>query len=91
MVYLFLQSLYSQLTDYDIRYYLYELLRALDYCHGMGVMHRDVKPHNVMIDHQNRKVSTCVISAVNEFHTMYSSDLLTGGWQNFITLVKNTM
>ena len=55
-----LQSLYSKLTDYDIRYYLYELLRALDYCHGMGVMHRDVKPHNVMIDHQNRKVSYLV-------------------------------
>mmetsp|Transcript_23847 Transcript_23847/g.60282 ORF Transcript_23847/g.60282 Transcript_23847/m.60282 type:complete len:83 (-) Transcript_23847:1589-1837(-) len=22
----------------------------------MGVMHRDVKPHNVMIDHENRKL-----------------------------------
>ena len=53
------QSLYSKLTDYDIRYYLYELLRALNYCHSMGVMHRDVKPHNVMIDHQNRKVCLC--------------------------------
>ena len=31
------------LTDYDIRGYLYELLRALDYCHSMGIMHRDVK------------------------------------------------
>ena len=35
--------------------YLYELLRALDYCHSMGIMHRDVKPHNVMIDHENRR------------------------------------
>merc|ERR1712080_187590 len=34
----------------------YELLKALDYSHSMGIMHRDVKPHNVMIDHEQKKL-----------------------------------
>lgn len=36
------QVLYPTLSDYDIRFYIMELLKALDYCHSMGIMHRDV-------------------------------------------------
>ncbi|KTF81884.1 hypothetical protein cypCar_00027307 [Cyprinus carpio] len=50
------KQLYQTLTDYDIRFYMYEILKALDFCHSMGIMHRDVKPHNIMIDHEHRKV-----------------------------------
>jgi casein kinase II subunit alpha len=48
--------LYKEFQDYDVRYYIYELLKALDFCHSKGIMHRDVKPHNVMIDHETRKL-----------------------------------
>lgn len=48
--------LYPTFTDMDIRFYLFELLKALDFCHKNGIMHRDVKPHNIMIDHQNKQL-----------------------------------
>ncbi|CAN3363812.1 casein kinase II subunit alpha [Diutina catenulata] len=50
------RTLYPTFSDHDIRYYMLELLKALEYCHSMGIMHRDVKPHNVMIDHKSKKL-----------------------------------
>lgn len=50
------RNLYKQFTDFDIRYYMFEILKALDFCHSKGIMHRDVKPHNIMIDHASRKL-----------------------------------
>lgn len=50
------KTLYPTLSLSDIRYYMYQVLKALDYSHSQGLMHRDVKPHNIMIDHEKREV-----------------------------------
>jgi casein kinase II subunit alpha len=50
------RQLYPEFTEMDVMYYMYELLRTLDLVHSMGVMHRDVKPHNICIDHRTRKL-----------------------------------
>lgn len=62
------RSLYPKFNDFDVRYYIYELLKALDYCHSKGIMHRDVKPHNVMIDHENRKVGAPSYASKRKFN-----------------------
>jgi casein kinase II subunit alpha len=62
------RTLYPRFVDYDVRYYIFELLKALDYCHSKGIMHRDVKPHNVMIDHEKRKV--CLAQERHVWHIL---------------------
>eukprot|EP00834_Sanchytrium_tribonematis_P003738 NODE_155_length_15238_cov_1.162560.p5 type:complete len:331 gc:universal NODE_155_length_15238_cov_1.162560:9169-8177(-) len=48
--------LYPTLSYKEIQYYIYQVLIALDYCHSMGIMHRDVKPHNIMINHASKQL-----------------------------------
>jgi casein kinase II subunit alpha len=46
--------LFPRLTDIEIRLYLFKLLEALDYSHSHGIMHRDVKPLNIVINHDEK-------------------------------------
>ncbi len=43
-------SLQPRFTDFDVKHYINEILKALDYCHSCSVMHRDTHPIAVCID-----------------------------------------
>jgi casein kinase II subunit alpha len=44
------------LSDLDIRIYLYKILEALEFSHSHGIMHRDVKPLNIVINPENKEL-----------------------------------
>jgi casein kinase II subunit alpha len=57
----------QNLSDYECRYYLYQLLKALDFCHSQGIIHRDVKPRNIVVDPE-RKVLKLIDWGLSEYY-----------------------
>ena len=47
------------LPESFVRLAMYQFMRALEYLHGMGICHRDIKPHNLLVDLDAGIVKLC--------------------------------
>ena len=49
----------SGLKPEMVQKYLYQLLKAIDYCHKHNIIHRDVKPENLLINSTETSLKLC--------------------------------
>ncbi|EAX98412.1 CMGC family protein kinase [Trichomonas vaginalis G3] len=62
------KTLFGKMTTRDIALYIYGVLRALAFAHKNGIMHRDVKPGNIMWNQTTKEVSL-IDWGLAEFYT----------------------
>ena len=65
------------LSEELARHYFYQLLQAVDYCHHQGVVHRDLKLENLLLDNEG-------IVHVSDFG---QAGIFPQGWDMFSTAV----
>lgn len=58
---------YHSLTPAEVQFYMREFLRALAHIHALGIIHRDIKPPNVLID-RNHKMLRLIDFGLAVFH-----------------------
>lgn len=56
------RKLLEIITPRECKHYIYQVLKGLHYAHSIGIMHRDIKPQNVIIDHDKKTVKMLLYS-----------------------------
>ena len=62
-----LKQIMHSLNLEEIKHYTYQVFLALDHCHSRGIMHRDIKPMNIIVD-TNTKQLKVIDWGLSEFY-----------------------
>jgi renal tumor antigen len=47
----------NYLNPQKVKYYMYQVMKAVDHMHKNGIFHRDIKPENILIKNDQVKVA----------------------------------
>ena len=64
------KHLINSFTLEDVRIYVFKLLQALDFTHSQGIMHRDVKPSNILCKDPKSDVVLCDWGLAEFYHPL---------------------
>jgi serine/threonine protein kinase len=68
-------------TDDAARYFLYQMLNALKYIHSANIIHRDIKPKNILLDNQyNLQICDFGLSRGIDNEYPFSSKYVVSRW-----------
>lgn len=42
-----------------MKIYLFQILKGLNHLNSISIAHRDIKPHNILVDHKTHRVAIC--------------------------------
>ena len=67
------------LSDDHVRYFAWQILRGLKYLHSANVMHRDLKPNNLLVNANcDLKICDLVLQDILSCEGLFVKNLVTG-------------
>jgi cyclin-dependent kinase-like len=58
----------------SVKFFIYQLLKAVDYFHSQNVMHRDIKPENLLICSKTNELKVCDFGFARHISTKSNID-----------------
>mmetsp|Transcript_9015 Transcript_9015/g.10190 ORF Transcript_9015/g.10190 Transcript_9015/m.10190 type:complete len:100 (-) Transcript_9015:507-806(-) len=62
----------EKLTPEDIKIFMFKIFEAMDYAHSKGVMHRDIKMHNILVDLETKGLQIIDWGLSEFYHPNYA-------------------